>query len=324
MFRTEINISPSSWKIPLGHRIFSLGSCFAVHIGELLSTYKFQTLTNPFGTIYNPLSIHKLISMSLDLKDPGDWAFVKNQGVYRNFLFHSEISSTNEEEFHSKTKKTLQLAHDHLIKTDVILLTFGTSIIYRLKENNELVANCHKMPSQDFHKSFLTADEIIESFRELYDRLKKLNNSIKFIITVSPVRHLKDTLELNSLSKAILRVACGKLVEEFEDVSYFPSYELVTDDLRDYRFYKEDMLHPNDQAIKYVWQKFVQVYFDATTLKFLSDWTEILKALQHKPFNSDSEEHKSFILKTIKKLDQFKNKTDISEELKILKAQLHE
>lgn len=322
MFRTEIHPQPSDLKINLSHKILSMGSCFSEHIGKKLAFYKFMALINPFGTIYNPLSLFRLIEFSLTDKKPEAWSYLHHQGIFRNYYFHSDISAVNEEDFHQKIKNTFNEVKVFASKADVLVFTFGSAIGYKLKNNNETVANCHKVPSREFEKYMLTPDAIAEGFKGIYRILKQVNPNIRFILTVSPDRHLKETLELNSVSKATLRLATEDLQNTLEGVSYFPSYELMIDDLRDYRFYKEDMVHPTEQAVDYIWNKFSETHIDKKTLGFIAEWEKIMKSLQHKPFNPGTEEHHLFIKKTKEKLETFKNLVDISEEMKVLEKQL--
>ncbi len=322
MFRTELNVLPSSWKISIDDPVFLLGSCFAIHIGERLQQYKFEALTNPFGTIFNPHSLFRLIEFSLNEEKIPEWSFLENQGIHRNYFFHSDVSGKTEEELtRSIQEKRAQTFHS-IKNAKVILLTFGTAVYYRLKKNNEIVANCHKVPAKEFNKEMLSANEIVEGFVKTYDAIKEINPDVNFILTVSPVRHLKDSLEVNSVSKAILRTASEEIKNSHNDVAYFPSFELMMDDLRDYRFYKEDMLHPNDQAITYIWEKFIGAYFDEKTLKFVEEWSSIIKALHHRPFNPGTEEHKNFLMKTIERIQKL-NRPNVQEEIEQLKSQLH-
>lgn len=322
MFRTEINPPPSDWKMHFSDKVFSMGSCFSVHMGQKLKTFKFDTLINPFGTIYNPVSLFQLIEFSLTGRKPEKWSYLHHQGVFRNYHFHSDISSLNENEFHRQIENTLEKVKNFLREARVVILTFGSAVGYRLKENNELVANCHKVPAGHFTKTLLKVADIIGSFRQVHEFLKQVNPGVRFIITVSPDRHLKETLELNSASKAVLRVAAEELKNSFDNVSYFASFELMIDDLRDYRFYKEDMLHPTEQAVNYIWSKFSPTFFDEETLQFIADWEKILKSIHHRPFYPGSKEHKLFVEKTIEKVEEFKGRIDVSRELEILRAQI--
>lgn len=322
MFRTEIHPQPPAWKISLRDSIFSMGSCFSAHIGKKLEAYKFNTLTNPFGTIYNPISIFQLIEFSLTDKKPADWSYLRQQGVFRNYHFHSEISATDENEFHRQIAITFEKVKAFLQRSNVLMITFGSAISYRLKENNEIVANCHKVPARQFEKSLLKTDFIVGHFNNVYHLLKQVNPGVRLILTVSPDRHLKETLELNSASKATLRVVCEELKSSFNDVYYFPSFELMIDDLRDYRFYSDDMLHPANQAVNYIWSKFSQCCFDQPTLIFINEWEKILKAILHKPFYPGSPAHKDFVAKTIEKVEKFKRQVDVSRELEMLRTQV--
>jgi len=324
MFRTELNIDPHSWKITLSSKVFSIGSCFAVHIGQLLQDNKFDAVTNPFGTLFNPHSIYKLLNLAIANRPPADWTFIEHQGVYRNLLVHSSISSTDKEAVAVQMQDALIHTQNYLRDADYIILTFGSAVAYSWHKNDEIVGNCHKLPAFLFTKNLLEIDQIVEEFQELYNALKIINSNIKFIITVSPVRHIRDNLVANSLSKSVLRVAANKIEQRLQDALYFPSYELVLDDLRDYRFYNEDMVHPNNQAIKYVWDKFAHMFFDEETRNFLSEWSGIRKAIEHKPFNPHSEAHQEFIHKTIDKLVRLQKIINVDKELTALKQQQHE
>src|SRR5690606_20279404 len=184
------------------------------------------------------------------------------------------------------------------------------------------VANCHKMPSSGFDKRLISAEEIFNSFSSLYTRLQELNPGIRIILTVSPVRHIRDTLPFNQVSKSILRVACHQLAGTFKDVEYFPSYEIMMDDLRDYRFYKPDMIHPTEQAEDYIWEKFIESNLTIEAKKFVFQWKSIQTALQHKPFHVQSRGHQNFLKQTIHKLEQLSDIVNVDEEIAALKAQL--
>ncbi len=322
MFRTEITPAPSPWKINLQHAVFSIGSCFSDNIGEKLQAFKFPVLSNPFGTVYNPVSLFQLLEFAMSGERPGEESYLKHQGVFRNFHFHSDISATDEQEFRRRMDAAFEETAQFLQKATVVIITFGTAVVYQLKRNGEIVANCHKVPSDHFVKKMLFLQEITDAFTVFYQKLKQQNAGAKIILTVSPVRHLKETLEQNSLSKALLRVACGELSRTHDDVDYFPSFELMIDDLRDYRFYAADMLHPSQQAIEYIWDKFTKSYFDEQTLAFVSEWEKIRKALHHRPFYPGSEEYISFVKNTIARVEKYKDVLDVSEELQMLKGYL--
>lgn len=322
MFRTELNIDPSPWKINISSKVLSLGSCFAIHIGELLQQNKFDALTNPFGVLFNPASIFGLLQKSLQEQSPEAWTFIDNQGINRNLLFHSAISSVNKEDLVDRIQNAMKLCKRYITNADVLVLTLGSAVVYEWKENGMIVSNCHKLPASYFNKRLLDVNEIIDHFSTVYNAILSQNKDMKVIITVSPVRHIKDTLTLNNVSKSTLRLATHEIVNKYENVAYFPSYELLMDDLRDYRFYDEDMVHPNNQAINYVWQKFSEMYFDRPTIEFIEEWKSIQKALNHKPFHPDSEVHQNFVKKTIQKLVRLQKIVNVDKELTALKQQI--
>jgi len=322
MFRTELFIKPSEDKITLNDPVLTVGSCFADAIGKQLSNFKFQVTVNPFGTVYNPISIHELLTIGANNGMLEENSFLQNNDLYANYLFHSQFSSLQKDELKSQIQSTISAAHQHLKNTKVIILTYGTTWVYRRKDTNEVVANCHKMSATLFTRSLVSQREIIEDFSKMKSVLREINPTIKFILTVSPVRHIKDTLELNSVSKAILRSACYEIVQGNSGIMYFPAYEIMIDDLRDYRFYKSDMLHPNKEAEEYIWQRFSECYFDEATLRFLTKWKEVLSALAHKAFHPTSEEHQSFLKSTRQKLEELKNVVNVEEEVNLLKSQI--
>lgn len=302
--------------------MLTMGSCFADSMGKRMVENKFNVIPNPFGIIYNPVSIMKLIHFAINETYPDAYTYIKNQGVYYNYDFHSEFSALTVEELKLKVEGAIISTHKFLQKADWIFLTFGTAIGYLLKENNELVANCHKVPATQFEKKFLTQKQIISSFENLLKRLTIFNPGIRIILTVSPVRHLKETLELNSVSKSILRITCHTLQEEYDAVSYFPAYEILLDDLRDYRFYGSDMLHPNETAEDYIWNKFISAYLDESTCVTLAEWVKVKRSLDHRPFHKDSEKHLQFLSNTLNKLHKLGEEIDVSNEITRLQKKL--
>ncbi len=322
MFRTELNPDPLSQRINLKSNVLLIGSCFTIHMGEKLKAYKFYTLTNPFGVIYNPTSLFNCIAHSLKPNDHIIDDILENQGVYRHWDFHSDVSHPDKKELENRIKVTISRTGKFINEAEWIIFSFGTSYVFKLKSQNRIVANCHKLPASEFDRSLLSVEEIAEEFHTTYNSIKAINANAKIIVTLSPVRHIRDTLELNSVSKSILRLACHQIQSEHSDVFYFPAYEIMMDDLRDYRFFNQDMLHPNQSAIDYIWEIFKKVCIDDETNSFLIQWEKILKALNHKPFYPGTEEHKKFISKTIDKVSKFSNMIDISQEITLLKNQL--
>jgi hypothetical protein len=320
-FRTIVRTDPGSRRIDLKNTILTAGSCFADAMGKRFNHYKFPALANPFGATYNPISIHKSLEPPAeDYNTHG--AFVQNQGLVFHYDFHSQWSSHTEAELNRKLAEMSRQVQSVIQKASVIILTYGTSWVYTRKENGEIVANCHKVPADRFNKSLLREQEIIQSFQALYQQIKKINPDCFFILTVSPVRHLKDTLELNSVSKSVLRTSCHSIVTNFQDVDYFPAYEIMMDDLRDYRFYKSDMIHPTDDAENYIWKKFGDKYFNDNALAFMNEWDEIASALRHKPFHPQSESHQKFLRNTLQKLKQLRSTVNVETEIDSVESQL--
>jgi hypothetical protein len=317
-------VSPgiSSRKILLNDPLFLIGSCFSENIGNKLSENKFDNLSNPYGVIYNPVSIFNLMVEALLEKPANEDLILTNQGIYRHYNYHSDIAALNKEELLFQIGEANKYSKIYLLQSKWILITLGTSIVYYHKKLKEIVSNCHKVPAKEFEKKRLHPDQILKGFDAFYQTLGSLNKDFNIILTVSPVRHIRDSFETNSISKSILRYACGLLSESYDNVQYFPSFEIMMDDLRDYRFYDTDMLHPNATAIDYIWELFQQSYFSDETRQFIRDWGKIRNAMHHKPFFPDSKEHQKFLRSTVQKLKTFREKVDISDELKLLEKQL--
>lgn len=322
MFRTEINIPPSDYKIKLGDPIISIGSCFAQIIGGRLKSHKFKALANPFGVIYNPLSVFELISMGIRNEMPPENSYLENQSVHYNYYFHSDISALSREELRLKTAAAIREMNNYLKNARWALITLGTAYVYKRIDNRQIVANCHKMPGTSFDREMLEPGTIMQSFENLMNELTAFNPNLRVVLTVSPVRYLRDTLPRNSVSKAILRFVCEKLTQKFDNVDYFPSFELMIDDLRDYRFYAPDMAHPNELSENYVWGKFTSTYLDDKALGFLATWEKIAKALTHKPFYPELPAHQAFLKKTMDRLMELSDIVDVSEEILFIKKQL--
>lgn len=324
MFRTEISGIETKFSINRQTAILSMGSCFANEIGQRMSDFKFSLQCNPGGILFNPLSIFELLQHALDQTQLPDWTYVRSQGRWFNYKLHSRLNASTREALENEADKLMTSVLNQLQKTDLIIFTFGTSVVYRLRENGQLAANCHKIPQRAFSKEVLGIEEIVRSFHDLKSKIESFRPGIKFLLTVSPVRHVKDGLALNNVSKSTLRLACHELEQADTDVQYFPSYELMMDDLRDYRFYKKDMIHPNEQALDYIWQKFAEAFFDKDTHSFLSEWTKIKSALDHKPFHPASAEHQQFLRATLQKLENLSAQADVTREIALLKAQLND
>ena len=315
-FRTEIKVPPATRSMGLKTRIVTQGSCFSDAIGDRLAEHKLKVLVNPFGVIYNPQSIHKALSYSIFNEPVAAHTFVHHNDIYFNYDFHSAFSALTAPELSTRLINSIGASHYFLKDADWLLITYGTAWVYQRQDTGEIVANCHKLPSANFSKSLMSVEQIQSSFAAFFEQLKKFNPEIRAILTVSPVRHIKDTLELSSVSKAILRVACHSISEQYADVEYFPAYEMMMDDLRDYRFYKSDMLHPTAEAEDYIWDKFMERYFSTDLKDFVKQWDSILSALRHKPFHPGTPAHQQFLRDTLKKLENIKRMDiDVEEEI---------
>ncbi|TAG55907.1 MAG: hypothetical protein EAZ27_06135 [Cytophagales bacterium] len=311
-FRTEIQPATFKEKISYKDTFFCIGSCFAQNIHQKLQEYSFNSIESPLGIAYNPISIFENI---IKTETP---IIIKKNNIYYSYGTHSQIFANSENEILEKLKKYEYEILEHIKNTNWLIITLGTAMVYRLKKEDKIVSNCHKMPSELFDKFLLSNAEITEKFEKFYHKLLNIQPNIKIILTVSPVRHLKETLEINSVSKSILRLFCHETSLKFSNIYYFPAYEIVQDDLRDYRFYEADMLHPSAQAIEYVWQKFLQSGMDIETIKNAELCFSVHKDLQHRPFQPKSFEYLQF-LKTLKiKAQKCENFTNMNEKLKFI------
>lgn len=296
-FTTSIKIEKNQNPIDYHSKIVLFGSCFAENIGEKLNYHKFQSQTNPFGILFNPVSIYQIIDRACNLSN-----FTKNdiflhQELWHSFEIHSKLSQTNPDFLLNSLNTILQDTHHLLLNASHICITLGTSWVYRENRTNKIVANCHKVPQKEFTKELLSVNQVIESVENTIIEIRKRNKKCSFILTISPVRHLKDGFFENNLSKATLHLAINKLlrIKSLDKLFYFPSYEIMQDELRDYRFYAQDMLHPNALAIEYIWEKFIEVCVCQEVKPIINEIVSIQQALSHKPFNPESKSHQLFI-----------------------------
>lgn len=321
-FRTELHLPPQAPPLSLQSRVLTLGSCFAEVIGQKMQQYKVDSLVNPFGTIYNPLSLFKLLEAALDPEQEFRGELVERDGLWYAYDLHSAYAAPSRPALLARVREGLQQTHDFLRQADLVILTFGTAVGYIHRESGQLVANCHKIPQRAFHKTLLSLPDMEAAFSGLQARLLQLNPALRLLLTLSPVRHLKETLEGNSVSKALLRVLCHQLQQQYPGVQYFPAYELLLDDLRDYRFYKADLIHPTEVAETYIWEKFRAAYFNGPFQLFSSEWDKIRQALAHRPFQPGSAAHRQFLHHTLLKLQQLHQQVDCSAEIAQVKNQL--
>ncbi len=322
-FHTELYPEQLPDSIGLKSRIVTIGSCFAEVMGRRLADHKLAVLNNPFGTIFNPVSITKLLTMALHGVTPDETLYVERDGVWFHYDFHSSLWATSRDGLRDLLVDRLSKTAVALQEADFLLLTLGTAVVYRHIDTGQLVANCHKMPGSLFEKYLYNIDHLRDETTRLLKTLHKANPRLKLLITVSPVRHTRDTLPLNQVSKSTVRVIAHELTIWKKWISYFPAYEIMMDDLRDYRFYEADLIHPNAQAHDYIFDKFAQSAFDPELRDFIAEWSQINKSLAHRPLYSEtSSAHQAFLTKLLLKLESLSERVDVSSELTEMRNRL--
>ncbi len=294
-FSTPVPLSKNANPIDYHSQIVSLGSCFAENIGEKLDYFKFQNTINPFGIIFNPISIEKLVSRAVSQQFFTDEDIFFYNELWHSYEVHSELSHPDKDTFLNNLNQKVTELHFQISNATHFLITYGTSWVYELKATNQTVANCHKVPQNQFDKEILSVAVIEQSIQNTIDLIQKINPDCHFTFTVSPVRHLKDGFVENQRSKAHLITALHEVLATSEWINYFPSYEILMDELRDYRFYAEDMLHPNPTAINYIWQCFTATQIAENSYPVMEEVDAIQKGLAHRPFNPNSENHRKFL-----------------------------
>lgn len=302
--RTTIGLEPERYH-PFNYssKVVLLGSCFAEHIGSKLAYYKFQSCCNPFGIVFHPIAIEKQLNRVINenLFSKEDLFFINEQ--WHCYETHSKLSSQNSDKMLEDLNSLIADTRVHLKQASHLIITLGTAWVYRHIETDTVVGNCHKTPQKKFLKELLTVDQITESLQGSIELIRELNPKLSILISISPVRHLKDGMVQNNQSKAHLLAAVHQVVAPRKNIHYFPSYEIVLDELRDYRFYEPDMLHPNQVAIDYVWEKFCSVWLSESTKSTMQEVSAIQKGQMHKAFNTTSEEHQKFLKNLQKKME---------------------
>lgn len=294
--------------IEYNSKILLLGSCFSENIGDKLNYYKFQTSVNPFGIFFHPKAIEHFV-----LKVTQKTEFTFEDLIFQNerwhcFDAHSNLSNSDKKEILNNLNSTIITTNNYLQKTSHIIITLGTSWVYKFIKTEQIVANCHKIPQNRFKKELLSVNEIYKSLENIILLLKSINKDLHIVFTVSPIRHLKDGFIENTRSKAHLISGIHQALEH-KNTSYFPSYEIMMDELRDYRFYSEDMIHPNKTAINYIWEQFVACWFSEESKNTMQEIETIQKGISHRPFNKSSNQHEQFLknleIKKSKLLEKF-------------------
>jgi GSCFA family len=285
-------------------KFFFAGSCFSEEIGHKMQSYKFSVLQNPNGILYDPVSIVAAINSYIRMNEIQENELFHLNGLWHSWKHHSSFSGINKEEVIQKINDSVIAAHHFLKEANLVIITPGTAYHYVLKQNNKAVSNCHKAPSAWFEKQLLTRDIVTSNFLQMTDALTTFNPDVKIIFTISPVRHIKDGLIQNNLSKSRLIDAVHSAISQRENLYYFPSYELVTDVLRDYRFFKPDMVHPNETAINFVFNKFINALLDNDSIKGMEMMKDLLSRMHHKTFHKETQSHQQFLQSTLQYIQQ--------------------
>lgn len=308
-FRTEITVEPLPVKIGYENRILSLGSCFADEMARRMEKAKFRVTVNPTGTLFNPCSVARLLHRAASDSMPAKEELHRSaEGLWFHYDFHGSFSDADSVRALDRMKKATTTIAGALGEADRLLITFGTAWIYELRETGEPVANCHKQPQRLFVRRRLGVHEIVAQWSELLETLLADRHTI---FTVSPVRHMSDGAAENFLSKAVLRLAVAELIERHPNASYFPAYEILMDDLRDYRFYAEDLVHPSEQAVEYIWEKFAASALDARALSLLPQIEELTAAARHRPLHPHSPAAATFARRMSERAERLETQTGI-------------
>lgn len=306
-FKTEFIVQPFSYKITYKDKICFLGSCFAENISSYFEQLRFQTIKNPFGIIYHPFAIQKIIETAFNTEALDDQIF-NHDGIWSHFIAHSTLSSPDKEKLISNLIEAKKQTKKVIEESDFIFISLGTAWVYKHIEKDIIVNNCHKLPQKQFEKHLMGLSDVNEALNQIIQNICRVNSHAKLIFTLSPIRHLKDGFVENQSSKSILHLAIQDVIKKHKKTFYFPSYELLLDDLRDYRFYKNDFVHPNELALNYIWLKFKETFFNKDTLELIDEVENINKRLNHRAFNPDSKASIAFKDKTKKMIKTLKTR----------------
>jgi hypothetical protein len=325
-FRTQLSLVASKQSISHQDCLLSIGSCFAESMGARLAESKFKVVLNPFGILFNPVSIALSIQHLLADKQYQAEELHCHCDLWHSLDHHSRFSTTSAENTLEKINSALQTGQEQLANATFLLVTLGSAHVWTYLPQNRIVANCHKLPAKDFSRRRLSVEETVEALYPVFAALGQQNPNLQIILTVSPVRYLRDGFVENQLSKATLLLACEQLRQRLPQVQYFPAYELLMDDLRDYRFYGEDLVHPSNTAVNYIWKNFGQVFFTPATQQLLTEITAIGQAAKHRPFQPASAAHQQFIQRQLALINQLEARhpgLQLTEERAVFNATLH-
>ncbi len=318
-FRTTFNITPSGMKISYPDPVMFIGSCFSKSIGSQFEAGHMPVMINPSGTVYNPVSVCNTLNSITDRKNYTVDDLYNHKGTWLSFNHYTDFSGNDPDKVLGKINIKLEEAFNFLSRARFLFVTFGTARVYRWNESGKVVSNCHKLPASHFTQELLTVCEITTLWQRQLEKLESLFPDLKVVFTISPIRHLKDGAHQNQVSKSVLFLAIEDLVEHTSAPEYFPSYELVMDDLRDYRYYEEDMLHLTSSAINYIWEAFSECYFDRSTRELWQEVSRITRAFSHRIKSDSPDQIKKFAEKILSRIDSVTGKVpeiDLDKERK--------
>jgi lysophospholipase L1-like esterase len=321
-FRTELIPDKLPVAMQLTDWTVTIGSCFAEVMGQRLADNKLATSVNPLGTMFNPVSINKLLTLALTNGAPGEALYVQRDGLWFHYDFHSSFWARTRNELTDRLMGVLSEVRQAVREATWLLLTLGSAVVYQHRETRQVVANCHKMPGAFFDKFLCPIDEVQANLTNLLALLRQHNPGLQIVLTVSPVRHVRDGLTLNGASKALLRSLCAEMPLLNAQTYYFPAYELVLDDLRDYRFYEADLIHPNAQAHDYVFGKFAEAAFSPELHAFVREWSSIQQGLAHRPLYGHTAAYQQFLTRLLAQINALPAIIDTAAERAEVKARL--
>ncbi len=321
----HIQVPIPKYPFDLSHsdKVFSVGSCFAQHMAGRLLDYKFSCTSNPYGTLFHPSPLLQNLTDALKGAEIDEELFLEREDALFHYSCHSSIWANSKDELKNKLQGLHTSVAKDLKESKLLILTFGTSFLYQLADSGKAVANCHKQAKNTFTKRLSSPLEIQTVFQSFYTDLKKQNSEIQILLTVSPVRHIRDGVHQNNVSKSSLILACEEIQNTFDDVHYFPAYEIVLDELRDYRFFEKDRVHPNEEAREYVWNKFTVALLKPASKLLNIDLDKLYSSINHRAFRKESEAHQQFLKKTLDLALTLSEKVNLEVEIKRLKSRLH-
>ena len=327
-FQTVVKIPRFEWKTGYAQKNIFMGSCFTENVGKQMADLNYNVDINPFGILYNPVSVANGLEFLLNQKQFETCDLIQHDGLWHSFFHHSRFSSPNKKQTLETINEQITTSSQYLKKADFLFITFGTAWVYRYKETGKTVSNCHKIPANKFERIRLTVDEIVSLYKILLDKIRKTNPVLKVVFTISPIRHWKDGAIENQRSKATLALAVDEIVKlNTKQSAYFPSYEIMMDELRDYRFYAEDMIHISDVAVNHIWERFETALISNESQTISREIKKIKTAVNHRPFNKYTKEYLYFLQKQItdiKRVEQSYPIVNLELEKQLFLGLIHE